>query len=112
MKEIQCLRCFRDMRGRANNLHNVFCRQCESQAQQYPVTISPHGRSGNITRIIDSLVQELFETSRCRVWDNEATVENHNKILRDTRSRLAARLVNEHPHVNFKITEHWLITLI
>jgi hypothetical protein len=58
------------------------------------LNIVPARRAGNSTRIIDALIQELFTTGKCGVWDHAGRVGNF--ALDHTLRILVERLYREH----------------
>lgn len=66
------------------------------QKKEQPITevISSGRRSGRTTRIVDSLVQELFTTGKCQVYDHFGT---RNDAI-DVFHKVLFRLKHEHEH--------------
>jgi hypothetical protein len=58
------------------------------------IGINGFRRSGNTTRTVDYLIQELFNTGRCEYWDHADFLGN--KALDNALRAIQSRLYNEH----------------
>lgn len=56
-------------------------------------------RTGRTTRLIDGLIQELFKTSKIKVYDHWPTRQSHERVFK----MILKRLSLEHPGLILKV---------